>query len=105
MVNSSLRFEGAVMSNPKKHLPRRYDDEWYKLIMDCRKSGLSDSQYCRANGIPNSSFCTAIRRLRMKSVAISERNDVDIYDLTLPGQDEIKVDIVPNSLYCFHFQK
>ena len=73
------------MSNPKKHLPRRYDDEWYKLIMDCRKSGLSDSQYCRANGIPNSSFCTAIRRLRMKSVAIPERTDADIY-MTSPCQ-------------------
>lgn len=84
------------MSNPKKQLPRRSDEDWYKLIMDCRKSGLSDAQFCRVNGIPGSSFCTAIKRLRKKSFAIPEANDVDIYDLTIPKQDVVKVDIIPD---------
>ncbi len=84
------------MSNPKKQLPRRTDEDWYRLIMDCRKSGLSDAQFCRANGIPNSTFCTAIKRLRKKSFAIPEAGDVDIHDLTLPRQDVVKVDIVPD---------
>ena len=82
------------MSNPKKQLPRRTDEDWYRLIMDCRKSGLSDAQFCRANGIPNSSFSSAIKRLRGKSLAIPEVSDVDIHDLTLPKQDVVKVDIV-----------
>ena len=48
------------MSNPRKQLPRRTDEDWYRLIMDCRKSGLSDAQFCRANGIPNSTFSTEV---------------------------------------------
>lgn len=82
------------MSNPKKQLPRRTDEDWYRLIMDCRKSGLSDAQFCRANGIPNSSFSSAIKRLRGKSFAIPEVSDADVHDLTLIKQDVVKVDIV-----------
>ena len=84
------------MSNPKKPQPRRTDEEWYRLIMDCRKSGLSDSQFCQANGIPNSSFSTVVKRLRKKSFAIPEVTDVDIHDLTLQKQDVVKVDIIPD---------
>jgi hypothetical protein len=84
------------MLNPKKQLSRRTDEEWYRLIMDCRKSGLSDSQFCQANGIPNSSFSTAVKRLRNKSFAIPEVTDVDIHDLTLQKQDVVKVDIIPD---------
>ena len=84
------------MLNPKKQLSRRTDEEWYRLIMDCRKSGLSDSQFCQANGIPNSSFSTAVKRLRKKSFAIPEVTDVDIHDLTLQKQDVVKVDIIPD---------
>ncbi len=67
------------MLNPKKQLSRKTDEEWYRLIMDCRKSGLSDSHFCQANGIPNSSFSTAVKRLRKKSFAIPEVTDVDVY--------------------------
>lgn len=84
------------MLNPKKQLSRRTDEEWYRLIMDCRKSGLSDSQFCQVNGIPNSSFSTAVKRLRKKSFAIPEVTDVDIHDLTLQKQDVVKVDIIPD---------
>lgn len=83
------------MSNPRKQLPRRSDEEWYRLIMDCRESGLSDARFCRANDIPTSTFCSAIKRLRQKAFAIPEpASNVDIYDLTLPKQDVVKVDIV-----------
>ena len=83
------------MSNPRKQNPNRSDDEWYHIIMDCRKSGLSDAQYCNAHGISKSTLCCAIKRLRKKSFAIPDKsNDVDIHDLTLPKQDVVKVDIV-----------
>ena len=83
------------MSNPRKQNPRRSDSEWYRIIMDCRKSGLSDAQYCNAHGISKSTFCCAIKRLRQKSFSIPEKStDVDIHDLTLPKQDVVKVDIV-----------
>ena len=82
------------MSNPRNK--PRSDAEWYALIMDCRKSGLSDAQWCKAHDIATSTFSYAIQRLRKKSFGIPEREDVDIHDLTLPKQDVVQVDIVPD---------
>ena len=85
------------MSIHRTQHPHRSDEEWFRIIMDSRKSGMSDAQYCRLHEIPNSSFTTAIKRLRQKSFAIPDpAKDVDIYDLTLPSQDVVKVDIVPD---------
>ena len=83
------------MANLSYH-SHRSDDEWYHIIMDCRKSGMSDTQYCRANNIAPSSLWSAIKRLREKSFAIPESAGVDIHDLTLPQQDVVKVDIIPD---------
>lgn len=82
------------MSNPRKVSPSRSDEEWYNLIMNCRKSGMSDAQFCRANGIATSTLSCAIKRLRAKSYGIPEHRDDDIHDLTLPKQDVVRVDIV-----------
>jgi hypothetical protein len=38
--------------------------EQYKLVMDCRQSGLSDHEWCREHGIKLSTFYTWVRRLR-----------------------------------------
>ncbi len=82
------------MANLKRYASRRSDDEWYRIIMDCRKSGLSDTRWCQLNNIRPTTFFTAVKRLRDSSYAIPERTADDIYDLTLPSQDVIKVDIV-----------
>ena len=82
------------MANLKPYASRRSDDEWYRLIMDCRKSGLSDTRWCQLNDIRPTTFFTAVKRLRNSSYAIPERRADDIYDLTLPSQDVVKVDIV-----------
>ncbi len=82
------------MSNPRKVSPSRSDEEWYNLIMNCRKSGMSDAQFCRANGIATSTLSCAIKRLRAKSYGIPEHRDDDIHDRTLPKQDVVRVDIV-----------
>ena len=34
--------------------PRRSDQEWFDLIMECRQSGLSDKAWCEEHGIPTS---------------------------------------------------
>ena len=81
------------MSDPKQY---RTKEEWFKLIQECRKSGLSDSQWCSLNGINRYSFNTAIKRLRKCSYAIPPRSSADIYDLAIPKQDVVKVDIVPD---------
>ena len=84
------------MSNPRKVSPSRSDEEWYNRIMNCRKSGMSDAQFCRANGIATSTLSCAIKRLRAKSYGIPEHRDDDIHDLTTSKQDVVKVDIIPD---------
>ncbi|MBO6310298.1 MAG: IS66 family insertion sequence element accessory protein TnpB [Oribacterium sp.] len=83
------------MSN-LKHQPRRSDAEWYRIIMDCRKSGLSDTKWCQLHDISPSTFFSAVKRLRGNSFSIPERTADDIYDLTIPKQDVVRVDIVPD---------
>ena len=76
---------------------RRTLDEWYKLVTQCRQSGLSDEQWCLCNGIKKYSLYSAIKRLRQKAYAVPKpmRNSHDeIHDLTLPKQDVVQVDII-----------
>ena len=59
--------------------PRRSDEEWFRLINECRRSGLSDSLWCKQQAIPVSSFFCAVRRLREKAYALPERErSIDI---------------------------
>ena len=81
------------MSDQKSY---RTKDEWLVLIQECRRSGMTDAQWCLANGISRHTFNNAIRRLRKCSYAIPSRSRNDIYDLTTPQQDVVKVDIVPD---------
>ena len=84
------------MSDSSKE-QRRTLDEWYKLVTQCRQSGLSDEQWCLCNGIKKYSLYSAIKRLRQKAYAIPKpmRNSHDeIHDLTLPKQDVVQVDII-----------
>ncbi len=81
-----------VMSDPKTY---RSMDEWYSLIQEARKSGMTDAQWCLANGISRHTFNNAIRRLRKNAYAIPSRSR-DIKDLTASKQEVVKVDIVPD---------
>lgn len=78
--------------------PYRTKDEWFALVRECRKSGMTDAQWCLANGISRHTFNNAIRRLKKSSYTIPSRDPRDIYDLTTPKQDVVKVDIVPDIL-------
>ncbi len=84
------------MSDSSKE-QRRTLDEWYKLVTQCRQSGLSDEQWCLCNGIKKYSLYSVIKRLRQKAYAVPKpmRNSHDeIHDLTLPKQDVVQVDII-----------
>ena len=85
--------KGAHMSDQKQ---RRTNDEWFTLIQQCRKSGMTDAQWCLANGISRNTFNNAIKRLRKCAYAIPSKRSRDIYDLASPVQDVVKVDIVPD---------
>lgn len=41
-------------------------EEQYRLIMECRKSGLSDQQWCLNNDIKPGTFYNWVKRLRQK---------------------------------------
>lgn len=74
----------------------RTKDEWFALIQEARKSGLSDAQWCQLNGISRHSLNTAIKRLRKCAYAIPVRESRDIHDLTTSNQEVVKLDIVPD---------
>lgn len=46
---------------------RRSADEQYKLIMECRSSGLSDHQWCMEHDIKPGTFYNWVKRLRRKA--------------------------------------
>ncbi len=84
------------MSNPKSY---RTLAEWQVLITEARTSGMSDAQWCLANGISRNTFNTAIKRLRKKACALpapSRKRPDDIHDLTVPKQEVVQVDIIPD---------
>ena len=86
----SVTQKGKIMSNPGY----RTKNEWLSLIEECRKSGMTDAQWCLKNGISRNSFYSAIKRLRKDSYTIPSRQSPDIYDLTTSKQDVVKVDIL-----------
>lgn len=47
-------------------------DEQVRLIMECRRSGLSDYQWCEANGVLPGTFYNWISRLKKAGYAIPD---------------------------------
>ena len=79
--------------------PSRSDEEWFQLINQCRRSGLSDSQWCKQHDIPESTFFCALGRLRKKAYAIPDRNkSMDAILGSIPKQDVVRIDIEPEIL-------
>ena len=79
--------------------PSRSDEEWFQIINECRRSGLSDSQWCKQHDIRESTFFCAVGRLRRKAYAIPDRNkSIDVLSNSLPKQDVVRIDIEPELL-------
>ena len=72
--------------------------EWLNLITECRKSGLTDHDWCEQNGINPSGFYKAVRRLRAAACVIPESSfPTNTYDLTAQvKQDVVPVKIIPD---------
>ena len=57
--------------------PRVPVEEQYRLIMECRKSGLSDYQWCLNNDINPGTFYNWVKRLRKNGCGdIPEKNQL-----------------------------
>lgn len=55
--------------------------EQYKLILECRSSGLTDYQWCKDHGINPGTFYNWVKRLRKKAC----------YDIPAPaGRDDFR---------------
>ena len=91
----SVIRKGSPMSDQRL---RRTNEEWLSLIQQCRKSGMTDAQWCLNNGISRHTFYNAVKRLRKCSYEVPSRRPRDIYDLTSAKQDVVKVDIIPDVL-------
>ena len=73
---------------------RRTDKEKLKLIMECRASGLSDSQWCRMHGIPPSTMYTWIHRFRELGYPEIPLKEIEETTVIVPPQEVVKLEIV-----------
>ena len=71
-------------------------DEQYRLIMECRASGLTDYQWCIEHGIKPGTFYNWVTRLRKRGCEIPPPASKDAF-LPTPHQDVVRVDLVPNA--------
>lgn len=79
--------------------PSRSDEEWFRIINECHRSGLSDSQWCKQHDIRESTFFCAVSRLRKKAYAIPNRNkSIDILSDSFPKQEVVRIDIEPEPM-------
>ena len=67
-------------------------DKIYELVMQCRKSGLSDHQWCLNNDINPGNFYNWVKRLRKDGcVDIPEKNQLSTYEQS--HQEVVKIDM------------
>lgn len=69
-------------------------DEQFRLIMECRQSGLSDYQWCQLHDINPGTFYNWISRLRKRGIEIPAPA-IPHENQSLCSQDVVKVDLIP----------
>ncbi len=65
-------------------------EEQYRLVMECRSSGMTDYQWCMEHQIKPGTFYNWIRRLRAKGNAVP---DADRAAHTSAKQEVVKIDL------------
>ena len=74
---------------------RKTAEEQYQMVLECRRSGLTDCDWCRENGVNLETFYTWIRRLKKKggfSVPPASKQQVP----STPSHDIARIDILPD---------
>lgn len=67
-------------------------EEQYRLIIECRKSGLSDHQWCLNNDINPGTFYNWVKRLRKNGCGdIPEKNQLSTYEQS--HQEVVKIEM------------
>ena len=67
-----------------------------KLVMECRRSGKTDAQWCIENGIRPATFYNWVSRLRKRGCDIPESNRNEL-ELQAQHQDVVLLDVIPKS--------
>lgn len=78
---------------------RKPAEEQYRLVLECRRSGMTDSDWCREKGINPETFYTWIRRLRKKggfSILSVSKQPIP----SKASHDIVRVDILPEEVPC-----
>ncbi len=82
----------------KTYAKRVPKSEQLRLINECRKSGLTDADWCRQNNISASTFYNWISRCRKDACAVVPEPKYGHSGLPQPKQDVVSIDIVPDTL-------
>ena len=78
--------------------PRRTDEEWLRLIQECRTSGLSDKNWCEEHHIHTSNFYYHIRRLRNLACDIPD----PVSSVKTAGQEIVPVSFHAPAVFDIH---
>ena len=71
--------------------------EWLDIVMECRKSGLSDAAWCEQNDVSVTAFYNAVARLRKHACEIpAPAGKVAVLDLTASKQEVVKIEVTPD---------
>jgi transposase-like protein len=68
-------------------------DEQFRLIMECRQSGLSDYQWCQMQDINPATFYNWISRLRKRGMVIPDSSGATRQPAS-PFQEVVKVELI-----------
>ncbi len=65
-------------------------EEQYRLIMECRQSGLTDHQWCVEHDIKPGTFYNWVKRLRQKGCVVSAKYCYAAHESRLHQNDRCK---------------
>lgn len=75
---------------------RLSNDEQFRLIMECRRSGLPDYQWCQMNDINPATFYNWVSRLRKGGMSIPATSNKE-KKTPAPLQEVVKVNLISDS--------
>ncbi len=76
---------------------RLSNDEQFRLIMECRRSGLPDYQWCQMNDINPATFYNWVSRLRKNGMSIPAASNKEM-KTPAPLQEVVRVNLVSDSV-------
>ena len=80
----------------RQRSPRVPIEEQVRLINECRRSGMTDVDWCKSHGIAVSTFYNWVKRCRKREAAKIQAPSYGHSDTPAPKQDVVSVNIVPD---------